>query len=103
MLDVSDDIGPAGAPAEELLGSLTHSLLIEHQRIGIGPKRLPGLLERPRNRTSPAPTPRLAAAATSLTGYDGPLTASKRVPAGARSRARRYRSARSSTTVRIPL
>jgi hypothetical protein len=53
MLDVSDDIGPAGAPAEELLGSLTCGLLIEHQRIGVGPKRLPGLLERPRNRTSP--------------------------------------------------
>ena len=49
MLDVRDDIGPARLPAEQLPGALTGSLLIEHQRIGIGTERFPGFLQRPAN------------------------------------------------------
>ena len=89
MLDVSDDIGPAGAPAQELLSSLTRSLLIEHQRIGVRPKRFRASSSGHAVVRPPPPAPRLAAAATSLTGYEGPFTASKRVPAGACSNAKR--------------
>src|SRR3954467_8752413 len=105
MLEVFQHIRPGRAPAQQGFRLLARCLLVQNQSIRGGAEFAPRFFQRPPPLfpgappafCPPAPAPRLAAAATSATRKDGPLTPRSRVPGGAFSSARRYSSARSST------